>query len=425
MNNSKFFLSLLTIFIVSGCASSGPSFPKLTHEEAASFEKSLSEKHAALTPRPDPEKLYVQPTNKREECKLPTSAEQLQRRNFKAYWDGECKNGHAFGLGRDIAISDTHHVEEITIYNGAGDSLNQPSIYYDFVNNYAVYGYRGENYNETIRFIENYNIENGELTVHHNAEFRTKQDDLLSVVNSPLFPKKIYRNASEGVFFEFEDWTASPAILPNEIAFRAAIKDYSHVRGGVAIEKYGNGVVRHLKLDASGQWLMVEIPKTYTDHLLAKLHEVTNAIPKINQALDYAKKIEREYLHLACNGKHKIEGLSRETATKACRWRDELQPLYAAALEKYKLLMEQRLQKVKDAEEKRRLQQQIAQQQQLIDQRKKQAFTESLNNFSSSIAAQNRQMMQPKSRYQPSWSQPQPSQSINCIRLNDRITNCR
>lgn len=57
-----------------------------------------------------PEKLYTQPVNKTEPCKLPTDKSQLERNNFRAYWDGTCKNGYAYGLGRDIALSDTHHL---------------------------------------------------------------------------------------------------------------------------------------------------------------------------------------------------------------------------------------------------------------------------------------------------------------------------
>ena len=115
-------LTLFSIVILSaGCATTNSQFRSVKYSEAIEFEQSLG----ALTNMPSPpEKLYVQPLNKSEPCKLPTSKEQQERKNFKAYWDGQCKNGYAYGLGRDIAISDTHHYEEITIHDGNGDNFN-------------------------------------------------------------------------------------------------------------------------------------------------------------------------------------------------------------------------------------------------------------------------------------------------------------
>ena len=77
---------------------------------------------------------------------MPTTQDQLDRQNFRAYWDGECKNGFAFGLGRDIAISDTHHVDEITIHDGTGDDWSQPRVDYFYVNNVVAYSVGGSQF---------------------------------------------------------------------------------------------------------------------------------------------------------------------------------------------------------------------------------------------------------------------------------------
>lgn len=83
---------ILAVSIISGCASSGVSIPTISHEEAAAFEKSS---YVPTSKDDTSETIYNQPVNKNEGCKLPITAEQLQRRNFKQYWDGECKNGYA------------------------------------------------------------------------------------------------------------------------------------------------------------------------------------------------------------------------------------------------------------------------------------------------------------------------------------------
>jgi len=137
MNAPAFLLSLLVVSILSGCASTGPSLPTISYEEAAVFEKSS---YVPASRANAPEVIYNQPVNKKEDCKLPTTTNQLQRRNFKQYWDGGCRNGYAYGLGRDISVSDTHHLEEITIYNGLGETSNRTVVAYDFIDNKVFYG---------------------------------------------------------------------------------------------------------------------------------------------------------------------------------------------------------------------------------------------------------------------------------------------
>jgi len=125
---------------IAGCASSGG--PRMiSYEEASEFENSLRAREKAPISL---DRVFTQPVNKTEPCKLPSSPDQLARDNFRAYWDGDCKNGFAYGLGRDIAISDTHHYEEITIHDGTGDNWSQPRVFYDFVNNFVRYAVGGE-----------------------------------------------------------------------------------------------------------------------------------------------------------------------------------------------------------------------------------------------------------------------------------------
>jgi len=424
---SHLLLTLLAISIISGCVSSGNQIPKISHEEAASFERSLMDKHIISSPMVTSESLYIQPINKKEKCKLPTTSDQLQRRNFKTYWDGDCKNGYAYGLGRDIAISDTHHIEEITIYDGTFKD-KQLKIHYDFVNNIVGYTYYGKNEFKTINFIEKYEIKNNNLSLVNLTVREDNEGNQLWFSSSPLNPKKTSGNSSKGVTFIFQDSNGIPTKF-NDPIYVVEIKDYQHVVGGVAIAKYGNGQIRHFKIGNAGKKSLVHIPKSYTDHIEAKRHEIHSAIPEINKYLELVKKTEREYLHLACNGKHKIKGLDNKTATKICTWRKELQPMYQAAIENSKKLLEQRLHIVEKAENERMLKKQIAQQQRTIEQQRNQQamskITNSLNDLSSSLrnsAAQTQQFIQPMPIYQPA---PLGSSGrINCITTGP-LTSCR
>ena len=132
MRKLSYLVSIASVVACATSAYAGSKPKAINYQEASEFERSLLARPAAAPP--PPEKLYVQPANKTEPCKLPTTRDQLERPNFRAYWDGECRNGFAFGLGRDIAMSDTHHVEEITIHDGTGGDWSAPRVDYDFVN---------------------------------------------------------------------------------------------------------------------------------------------------------------------------------------------------------------------------------------------------------------------------------------------------
>ena len=428
MNNSPLLLSLLAFSILSGCASTGTSLPTISHEEAAAFEKSLVDNYVAPSANDFPKPLYNQPVNKKVACKLPTSEDQIQRRNFRQFWDGECKNGYAFGLGRDISISDTHHYEEITIHNGTGEYKNQPIIFYDFVNHSVKYVYKGINSFESATLTEQYTINNNALNVIHIAQLMDENANEWAVSFSPLVPIKKYINVSNGVRFYFLDRTSIPA-KSDDIVYEVNITNFSNIPGGVGILKSGDGRIKHFKIENTGQKSLVHIPKSYTDHIEAKRQEVYQAISKINQFIENVKRTEREYLHFACNGNYKIEGLDINTATKVCNWRNELQPMYQAAIENSKKQLQERLEIVEKAENERALKQQIAQQQRVIEQQRNQQsmneITNSLNNLSNSLrssAMQTQQFIQPMPIYQPA---PLGSSGrINCITTGP-LTSCR
>lgn len=429
----KILYIILAVSIISGCASSGARIPTISHEEAAAFEKS---NYVVTSTTNTSETIYNQPVNKKEDCKLPITPNQLQRRNFKEYWDGDCKNGYAYGLGRDIAVSDTHHLEEITHYDGSEKNSNQPTISYDFVNNIVTYGFSGGNGSdfEKIALIEQYDIENNELSVVHKLIKQDKSGTVLLIMSSPLSPKKFYVNVSNGVAFHLLDQTGIP-LKHDDAAVTMEIKNSKGIQGGVAIVKFNNGQVRHIKIENNGQKSLVQIPQSYITHILSKYQEIQNAISEMNRYIEFAKRTEREYMHLACNGTHEIEGLDNKTATKICNWRNELQPMYLAAIERSKKQMEQQLRAVEKAENERMLKEKIAQQQAAIEQQQRQqAWSEinnSLNNLSNSLqnsAMQTQQMMQSMPVYQPYQPyQPAPigsSGRINCITTGP-VTSCR
>lgn len=275
--------------------------------------------------------LYTQPVNKTELCKIFTSKEQLDRNNFRAYWDGQCRNGFAFGMGRDIAISDTHHLEEITVYSENGKLTDSPAVTYDFVNNEVTYRFIGSKFPSQTIFNEKIKNDPGSFTTSYSIVLINERSDTRAVYWSPFDHRRILVNSVGNISYKYsEDKFAQNINSKNPVFVAETVDPQSGKPGGFAIVRYGNGQIRHFKVGGI-QPEPVELPKEYTSDVEAKYIETQSAQAEISIKIDLAKRIEKEYLYLACNGKHEISGLDNRIATKICTWRDQFQEPFRAA----------------------------------------------------------------------------------------------
>ena len=210
----KYFYSIafaISATLLSGCAR--PSFyqlEKISAEEAFSDIRALEEEKSQ--PHSESESLYTQPVNKSVPCKVVTSQDQLDRKNFRAYWDGECKDGFVYGLGRDIAISDTHHVEEIAIYGDNG-KIQGPAVQYNFVNQGVAY-----------YSIDNNRLKQGfvEQIINNEREFNIQYSSFVDSGNasyqstwSPFSPDFILEKYSKNVRYIFSGLSTTKHVRNN------------------------------------------------------------------------------------------------------------------------------------------------------------------------------------------------------------------
>ncbi len=241
----------LLVAITAACANTaqyGAKTRAIDFAEASAFERTLT---ATAVPAPQqsiPE-LFTQPLNKKESCKLPTTQNQLERRNFRAYWDGQCKNGYAFGLGRDIAISDTHHLEEITVHDGTGSNLKSPTVSYDFVNNKVNYIVPGEKYPASSWYSEDIRANENNFFISYSIGTTDESNNRAGMSYSPFMATRFFINERGNISYKFTDNSALPVVDPSSVSFLMEILDpKTNMAGGVAIVRYGNGQVRHVKL---------------------------------------------------------------------------------------------------------------------------------------------------------------------------------
>lgn len=407
--------ALLLAACVTTPSTSNASTPKIRQvsmEEAMAFENQIIASTQNQPASQEQEKVYVQPANKKEACRLPSTKKQMDRKNFRAYWDGDCKNGYAFGLGSDIAISDTHHNQEITIHNGTGDNLGQPSRFIDFVNNTNFYSVIDQSQDVSSGRYEFITNDLSGFSVQHSTGHRTIASAAY-ISSSPFSPTTVTYNARYGQpTYRFTDMSAMPG-TDGPIFGVETLDPNTGKPGGFRIARFRNGVIEHQTFNAVGNRTeLVTLPEEYVSHLLTKFSDAQTHIARANASAQRAQQMEREYQHMACAEGYTIAGVpSKDIAlTKQyCTWRDQWKEPYAIAQAKYEKQIEQARQQV--AQQERLRAQQSASLQQQIGQQSaaNQATLNAMNAITQSRNNAAQTIQQPIPVYQP---QPLPAMPV-------------
>lgn len=150
----KIILIFTSLFFLAGCSSKNNLETNAKNLE----EKYLKEYNSNQQNTPFVDK-WVQASNKNEACKVyiqtPKNSDRSLNENFNIFWDGECKDGYAFGLGREFEKDLLVNNESIVLYENA--PFKKPIYYYqksindnieikgDFANGYKVFKIKKNN----------------------------------------------------------------------------------------------------------------------------------------------------------------------------------------------------------------------------------------------------------------------------------------
>jgi hypothetical protein len=344
----------ILLVLLAGCATtSTPQFRQVSSEEAFSEIRALAKDTSQS--HPEWERLYTQPVNKSVPCKLYTSQDQLDRNNFRAYWDGECKDGFAYGLGRDIAISDTHHVEQISIYGDNGKTINSPFVLYDFVHQTVMYGLIDDKEVPQYTLEEQTTNEGGKFHVKYSLRENTKNGYDVAIW-SPLSNTSIIASDSENVGYKY---TINKVTINNRtptLLFETVTNKGSPI--GFAVAKYANGQFGHFKVNNGEPVELVELPKEYLSMVVKKNQELLEFNSRASNKIEKAKRMEKEYLYRACNGNHGISGLEKRVSNKICTWRDQFKEPFELALNRFNESLEKMKAEAETQAEQQRIQEQ-------------------------------------------------------------------
>lgn len=405
---------------------------------------------------------WVQPSNKKESCKtfqsMEPTAEQTppwKNRTNKYYWDGECKNGFAFGLGREFQVVDGELSSALADYKEANTA---PRYYLETHYDRGVV--RFLNRTPTLLASTTYSVS------HKQAKDTIYvQVSLLDATENRLYSDGIQIGMDKAIGY---------TTLPNQNKY-VFIRDSSPSNGGFVIgtvtaedEKAGYNIVyqdngitqrlRHLHYTTNTAFIEVEMPAAYRAHLFEVRDRLDKKMQTASSMLEASHIAINRYKRRICNGDVKVDFVDTVTYGQICleggelsrfaktidKANEEKRARYQAATETIAqqksqiLLQQQQLQDYEAGNQARRaqqqqLQQQGAQAQARANSENSNAMIQATNDFARSMEDLHRR----SSQFTQSYMNTNPSPGVqfgspgstgnkvmNCFNLSSIIT-CR
>lgn len=112
-----YFLVAPLIIGLAGCQCVDASNDKNEAHKAKNFheaqlERAVASKRFMQENKPE-QVLWTQPVNQKDSCALPALVNGRSDNGIRIYWDGACRDGKAFGLGRKLAIMNGQVIQDV------------------------------------------------------------------------------------------------------------------------------------------------------------------------------------------------------------------------------------------------------------------------------------------------------------------------
>jgi len=258
---------------------------------------------------------WIQPANKKEQCKVFVGTskddDRTIKHDYKIYWDGQCKDGYAYGLGREIEKGFLTDMEAIAMYSG---EKKEPDYYYqkcnlqnmimegDITNGYFVQtNIKDESLNFRISYSYGYNGRgaNPSLMIASSP----MEDNVLFFKNYPNFTYKIYDMTNNE--FNIINYVFEPLLPSGKTnGFVFAISKNQEFK---AFEDINGVRIRE-----------VILPQSYTAHIGKILDEIKEAGQKAINAQQTAIAVKKQYKQRICSDSVSVDFMDNKEYKAIC-----------------------------------------------------------------------------------------------------------
>lgn len=266
---------------------------------------------------PDLKIAWVQPKNKKESCKVYVDyydKNPTEDTSYKLFWDGECKDGYAYGLGREIEKANLTDRWQVGIYEkGMATSgfIQKDNLHNVLVEGEANYG--GSKYAVVRRVFE----ENRDTNlVYESGSSGSKNEPALMVAISPFWNQtQVYRKVYPNFRYEFADFKNNDE-AQHDTQF--GILNNTNQKHGWAIEKM-KGRTDYLK----GEYIndvgsIVNLPNEYINKAEQIVNEIKQASNRALYAQNQSQLVKKQYLRKICKESIKVDFMDNEEYKEIC-----------------------------------------------------------------------------------------------------------
>jgi len=323
MKITKYSLLISSVYLLSGCTGQ-PSLPKVEEAEVAKYEKAYMAEYEIIKQQNanyHPSFKWIQPKNKKEECKVYVDInpkdDKTVKANYSLFWDGECKDGYAYGLGREIEMTLFENIQQLGYYD-KGMAIDY-FVQFDTINNWEINGECSHDLNKPNHYVRtSFNEKNGDLQIAY--EFGVS-----GTVNSPQMIMrtwpfhdaveyyKSYPNYSYAIF----------DLTKNEFDNRSYEFNIREHKNG-KFNGFGFASTKQGRTNA-GEMIngtlvrSVQLPQSYFDKANSILSEIKN---HANLALEAQRKeliIKEKYKKKICQDSIKVKFMDNNEYKAICK----------------------------------------------------------------------------------------------------------
>lgn len=324
-------VGVLGAFIFSGCVGQ-PSIPKVEEEEVSKYEKTYLAEYELIKQQNinyKPSFQWVQPKNKKEECKVYVSInpndDKTKKADYSLYWDGECKDGFAYGLGREIENTMLENLQQLGYYD-KGKAIDY-CVIFDPINNWEINGECSYDFNKANHYVKtSINEKNGDLNIYYefgiDGNFNNAQ---MMMRTYPFFDVVEYYKAYPNYSYIITDFTKNEFDNRN---YEFNVREHKNGKfHGFGFASLKNGYTNAGEMVNGTLTRRVELPQSYFNKANSIFAEIKN---EANIALESQRRaliIKEKYKNKICKDSVKVDFMDNKEYKAICNENEKIAQL--------------------------------------------------------------------------------------------------
>lgn len=322
---TKCFVLGISIVVFSGCVGQ-PSIAEIDDNEAFKYINQYETEYQQIKISTQNIKMpvkWIQAANKKESCKLfvgyNPNDDRTLKDGYKIFWDGKCKNGYAYGLGREMERGFLINLDAIALYSG---EEKEPE-YFIQKDNLAHISMEGDvnngNYVKTTIKDDGMNFD----IWYQYGHFTNKPADIgLFISSNPFSDQVTYIKAYPNFGYVIGD-VSNDEFNQNKYNYNLIDAKSKQANGfGFSVAKNN---IRYSGEKQNGQLIRrIILPQNYLNHMGNVFNEVKNAG---QLAIDTQKKalmVKQQYKESICKDSVKVDFIDNKEYKAICNENEQI-----------------------------------------------------------------------------------------------------